>query len=99
MRKSLFVVLPLLFALAGCSASSFSAFSGSLADPSFPSEEGEGYYLASEVKPLQCLDAEIDVSTRQKAIGLYSPYGETRHAIPSTGEVPLLVIPVVFGDG
>ncbi|MBO8426523.1 MAG: hypothetical protein IAC61_04290 [Firmicutes bacterium] len=99
MRKSLLPVLPLLFALAGCSASSFSAFSGSLADPSFPSEEGEGYYLASEVKPLQCFDAEIDVSTRQKAIGLYSPYGETRYAIPSTGEVPLLVIPVVFDSG
>lgn len=92
-------ILPLLFALVGCSASSFSEFSSAITDPSFSFEQGEGYYRISEVKALESADKEIDVSTRQKAIGLYAPYGETRHAIPSVGEVPLLVIPVGFGGG
>ena len=94
-RRSL--LIPLCLLLCGCKEP---VFSQSPIDPSFEPVQGDGYYRPSSFPSIDTASGEIDVSSRQKAVELSSTSADKKHAIPSTGKVPLLVIPVGFsGSG
>lgn len=90
-RRSL--LIPLCLLLCGCKEP---VFSQSPIDPSFEPVQGDGYYRPSSFPSIDTASGEIDVSSRQKAVELSSTSTDKKHAIPSTGKVPLLVIPVGF---